>query len=106
MKNKDININLDLKHLGPQLLAATQKLSRYVGMFFFLLVAGVYGFVLFRISTLNNIQPSGDDVSAQAAATSIPKVDPKIVKQLETLKDNSVNVQTLFDEARQNPFQE
>lgn len=105
MKNKDINLN-DLKNIGPQLLAAAQKLSAYAGLLFFLLVAGVYGFVLFRINTLADIQPSEADISAQAPTTTIPKVDPRVVEQLESLKDNSVNVQTLFDEARANPFQE
>lgn len=102
MKNKDIN----LKNLAPQLLAAGQRLTRYAGIMFFLLIAGTYGFVLYRINSLAEIQPSEADVSAQAPAAPIPKVDPKVVRQLETLKDNSVNVQTLFDDARGNPFRE
>jgi hypothetical protein len=104
MKNQ--NINLDLKNLGPQLLGLAQKLNRYAGILFFILVAGVYGFVILRISTLSNVQPTTDDITTQASPVSIPKVDPKVVKQLEALKDNSSNVQTLFESARQNPFQE
>ncbi len=102
MKNKD----LDLKSLGPQALIALRKLNRYAGILFLLLVAAVYGFVLFRIDTLSNVQPNSDDVSAMSKSTSIPKIDPKVVMQLEALKDNSENVQTLFKQARGNPFQE
>lgn len=104
MKNK--NVDLDLKNLGPQLLGMLHKLGRYAGILFFLLVAGVYGFVILRISSLSNTQPSTDDVTVQAGSVSIPKVDPRVVKQLEALKDNSTSVHTLFEAARQNPFQE
>ena len=100
------NQNLNLKTLGPQLLAVAQKLNRYTGLFFFVLIAGIYGFVVLRINTLADVQPTSDDISAQAPAASIPKIDPKVVKQLETMKDNSVNVKTLFQDARNNPFQE
>lgn len=104
------NINIDFKNIGPQLIGMTknlaQRLGQYSGLLFFLLVSCVYGFVLVRISTLSNIQPGSADVGAQASSTTIPKVDPKIANQLEALKDNSVNVQTLFERARDNPFQE
>ncbi len=109
MKNTSIDLkNINLKTLGPLLLEALQKSSRYAGLMFFVLVAGVYGFVILRINTLSNIQPGADgtsSVSTEKPAT-IPKIDPKVVKQLETLKDNSVNVQTLFERARDNPFKE
>lgn len=105
--SKDINLkDLNLKSLGPQLMAAGKQLSRYAGILFFVLVAGVYGFVVLRINSLSSVQPSQDQVSTQAKATAIPKIDEKVVQQLESLKDNSENVQTLFDQARDNPFQE
>ncbi len=104
MKNKEIHI--DLKAVGPQLLRAAKSLNRYVAILFFVLISGVYGFVLLRINALSNIQPSGDTAVTQEKSASIQKIDPKVVKQLETLKDNSVNVQTLFEQARGNPFQE
>lgn len=105
--SKDINLqDLNLKALGPQLLAVGKQLSRYGGILFFVLVAGVYGFVILRISSLSNVQPSADQVTTQAKSTAVPKIDEKVVQQLEALEDNSVNVQTLFDQARDNPFQE
>lgn len=105
--SKDINLkDLNLKSLGPQLLDVAKKLGRYAGILFFVLVAGVYGFVVMRINSLSSLQPSSDQINTQSKAASIPKIDPKVVQQLESLKDNSVNVQTLFEQARDNPFQE
>ena len=102
MKSKELN----LKDLVPQLLAAARQLNRYAGIIILLVVAGIYGFVLLRINQLSNVQPSESDVSAQTASASVPKVDPHVAQQLQSMKDNSVNVKSLFDQARGNPFSE
>ncbi len=98
--------DIDLKALGPQLRKLATGSLRYTGIMFFVLVAGVYGFVLFRINTLSSAQPTDSDISAQTKTTAIPKIDPKVVQQIQDLKDNSTNVQTVFEQARDNPFQE
>jgi hypothetical protein len=102
-KKGEIHIDAaSLKQAGSRSLAA---LSRYAVILFFVLVAGVYGFVVLRINSLSNAQPSDSDVAAQSTATPVPRIDPKVAQQLQDLEDNSVNVQTLFEQARNNPFQ-
>ena len=102
-KAKKAELNLaTLKAYLPKIASA---FGRYGGIMFFLLVSAVYGFVILRINTLGDAQPDQSQVDALAKSASVPRIDPKIVKQLESLEDNSVNVQTLFDEARNNPFQ-
>lgn len=96
---------VSLKELRPLVGKAVILLSRYTAILFFLLVAAVYGFVIMQINTLANVQPSQSDIDAQSKTAPVPRVDPKIAEQLESLEDNSVNVQTLFDQARNNPFQ-
>lgn len=101
----DKKTDISLKQIKP-LLAKTAHLgSRYAAILFFLLVSAVYGFVLLRINTLVNAQPSQSDIDAQTTSTPVPRVDPKVAEQLQSLEDNSVNVQTLFNDARNNPFQ-
>lgn len=100
------NINLDLKNIGPQLLGILQKLNRYTPIFFFLFIAGIYGFVVFRVNTLSNIQPDSSVIEASAPSAKVPKIDPAVAKQLEAMKDNSVSVKTLFEKARNSPFAE
>ena len=97
---------IDLKAIGPMARNAANATLRYTGIMFFVLVAAVYGFVLFRINTLSTAQPTNDDISAQTKTTAVPNIDPKVVQQIQALKDNSSNVQTLFEQARNNPFQE
>lgn len=80
-------------------------LRRYRVIGFIVLVALLYGFLLTRINTLSNLEPTEEAVIEQVKAAKVPRIDDEIVQQLESLEDNSVSVQTLFNEARSNPFQ-
>jgi len=80
-------------------------LQHYSLLAFICLVAVLYGFVVWRINSLSHTEPSADAVSSQVKAARITHIDESVVKQLESLQDNSVSVQALFDEARSNPFQ-
>jgi hypothetical protein len=97
--------DLSLKQLQQMTSKALVVLSRYSAILFFLLITSVYSFVVLRINTLVNTQPSQSDIDAQSKTSSVPRVDPKVAEQLQKLQDNSVNVQTLFNQARNNPFQ-
>jgi hypothetical protein len=97
---------LDLKSLPQQLKLVFGAVSRYRVVAFLCFVALIYGFVLLRISTLSSVQPSADAVTVQHNPIKTARIDPDVVKQLQSLQDNSVSVRTLFDEARNNPFQE
>jgi hypothetical protein len=83
-----------------------KTLRRYAILLFLVFVAGLYGFVVLRVDTLNSAQPSADAVSSQVKAARVPHIDQSVVQQLQSLQDNSVSVQTLFDQARNNPFQQ
>ena len=104
-KKKKVELKLDKAALRKLAVRLLQLFSRFGGILFFLLIAIVYGFIIMRISALSNIQPSQSDIDAQTKSTPIPRIEPKIAGQLEQLEDNSVNVQTLFNQARNNPFE-
>jgi hypothetical protein len=94
--------DLNVSNLLPALKENARHVLRYAGIMFFCLVAGIYIFVLFRINTLASAQPTAEET----ASTTKLQVNRKIADQLLKLEDNSVNVQSLFDDARNNPFQE
>ncbi|HEV2403378.1 MAG TPA: hypothetical protein VGS08_04205 [Candidatus Saccharimonadales bacterium] len=72
---------------------------------FLLLVIAVYGYVAWRFQALNATQPSQKAIASQTSISQ-PHIDPVVVNKIKRLQDNSVSVQTLFDQARQDPFQE
>lgn len=96
---------LDTKSLTVKLTGLGRKLRPYRLPAFLLFVALLYGFLLLRINNLANTQPAQDTVTSQVKAAKLPHIDQTVVKQLHSLQDNSVSVQSLFDQARNNPFQ-
>ncbi len=99
MKAPDIN----LKEL---LQKTTASAHRYAVLAFLLFLLSVYGFLGWRIAYYSQREPDPTEVTAQMKTAGVPKVNPDAIRKIEQLKDNSVNVQTLFDQARENPFQE
>jgi len=82
-----------------------RKLTHYSVAFFLVFVVVLYGIVLLHIKSLNNTQPSEQSVSSQVKDANVPRIDQSVVKQIQSLQDNSGSVQSLFDQARNNPFQ-
>jgi hypothetical protein len=98
MKNVD-----NFKKQAARYLSVARKNAP--GIFILFLLA-IYGFLGWRIVGLLGAAPSDADVSSQLQTVGIPKVNPDVVSKMEQLKDNNVSVQTLFEDARKNPFQE
>lgn len=94
----------DPKALLKKIRVAARKVWRYKIVTFIIFIAVVYGYVIFQINTLTNAQPSDDAVSSQLSHVTSPKISQSAITQLQTLHDNSVNVQTLFPSDRQDPF--
>jgi len=82
------------------------SIKPYIAVLFFVIFAAAYGFIVLRINALSSQEVDSGAVSAKTQASAVPHIDAAAIKQLQTLKDNSVNVQTLFEQSRTNPFQE
>lgn len=96
--------SLDTKQLIPKALGYAQKIRPYSFVLFLIIVACLYGLVVTKINALVSAQPNDDAISGQVKAAKVPHFDQTVIKQLQSLQDNSVSVQALFDEARSNPF--
>lgn len=92
-----------LINLSTKLSKVLAPIARYRILLFIVLVAALYGYLVLQINQASNVQPSEDQEVVAVHHT--PRIDPHLVQQLQQLQDNSVSVQTLFNEARTNPFQ-
>jgi len=79
----------------------TRLYSARVGLFLLATIV-VFGFVGWQVWRAINIAPS----QSSGAVTASPKIDQATVDKIRSLQDSSVQVRSLFDEARRNPFQE
>lgn len=81
------------------------QLQHYRVLLFALLLIAIFGFLAYRIYLLAH--PASNQAAVDSKVTTVaPSIDPKVIHQLQSLQDNSVNVQALFDQARHNPFAE
>lgn len=96
----------DIQDLSEKIKSRFAGGKRYLPVLFGLLLFIIYGFLAYRVSTLNNAEPSPDDVTLQTKTVQVPSIDPKVISQLKNLQDNSVSVRALFNQARNNPFNE
>ena len=97
---------MNTQSLRNRLQQTLQPVLRMRLMLFILLLLALYGFIAWRISTLAAAEPDAAAVASKSSSTSKPNVDPTIVEKVEKLEDSSVNVQSLFNDARKNPFGE
>jgi hypothetical protein len=79
------------------------RLKLYV---FLSLVLIIYIFVGWKAVVSLNANPNLSAINKQSNNLSYPKIDPATLDKINQLQDNSVSVQSLFNQARQNPFQE
>ena len=93
-----------MNNLKHQIQNALKQIIRFRMPLFFALLAMVYGFIAWRVSELSNVPPQSNTTSQTVPAS--PHIDQATVNKIEQLQDNSVNVKALFDQARQNPFNE
>jgi len=100
------NINLDLKSIKPSLEKTLKRFSKHAAFVAVVTVLLVYMFLVWQISSLTSTEPSAEAESAALAETTIPRVNREAVEQIQSLEQNSTKIQSLFDQARNNPFQE
>ncbi len=96
------NLSKILEKIQPALAV----LKKYKSFIFFLILAIVCGFLVFKINTLNSKEPEDSAVADKLTKVTRPKINQEDIDKIQQLKDNSEQVKALFNKARSNPFQE
>jgi hypothetical protein len=99
-------MKLDLQNIKPILIKYLAFAKKYAVLIFVLVSLGVFGFLVFRIRTLASREPSEDVISEKSSKSQPINIDESAVKQVEQLQSANVDVKALFEQSRDNPFQE
>lgn len=99
-------MNLEVKYISAKIIPALQGLKKYLVFIFVITVLLVYGYLVFHINTLASQQPEEDAVTERLKTVQRPKIDEDALNKIEQLEDQNIQVQTLFQQARDNPFVE
>lgn len=83
-----------------------RRLEAYVPMFVFIIFAGMCGYIIWTSSQQALREPPEGAVLDQISSSSRPELDDKAAETLQNLEDQNIEVKTLFEESRNNPFAE
>ncbi len=99
-------MNLDIKQISAKIMPLIERLRRYAVLGFFVLIAFLFGFLILRISSYAQTEPSEDAVTEKLTTVQRPKIDQNALLKIQQLEDQNVEVKSLFERARDNPFSE
>ncbi|TXG77328.1 hypothetical protein E6P97_01995 [Patescibacteria group bacterium] len=94
----------------PSITQQLKPVIRFVGTYqrflFSMLILTLVTFMVFRINQLATLEPSDSAVEEKLQSVTRPKIDQAALDQIQKLQDQNVEVKSLFDDARRNPFSE
>lgn len=82
------------------------NVKKYHIAIFFTVVSLLLVFLIFRVNQLARIEPTEDQIQERIELTARPKVEPALIEKIQQLRDQNVQVEALFQQARENPFSE
>lgn len=98
--------DLELKDIPAKLAPLGAALKRYVALIFILAFLGIYGFLVVQINVLSQAEPDEDAVTERLSRVHQPKIDENVIEKIKQLQGQNVEVESLFKQARDNPFTE
>ncbi|HSX27286.1 MAG TPA: hypothetical protein VLG25_00720 [Patescibacteria group bacterium] len=81
-------------------------IKRYVAMIVILAFLGVYSYLTVHVNSLVQTEPSAAQLDDRVKTISKTKIDQSAVDNLLNLQEQNIEVKSLFDHARENPFNE
>ena len=100
--SQDINV----KQIGATAKKSLGRLKVYASFLAVIAILLIYSFLVFRVSTLSQAEPDEAAVAEKSNTIKRLRIDQNSVDKLDDLEDQNVGVQSLFEEARDNPFQD
>lgn len=99
-------MNLDIKKLIDLIKPIKKQVDEYKLWLISLVAVSLFGFVIYRINYFNGLSPSESAVDEKIKTLQRPRIDKSVVDKLEKLEHDNIQVQSLFNQARENPFTE
>lgn len=92
--------------LTQQLQPVQRFITRYRKFLFVMAVLVMAIFLVFRINQFSNTEPNQSAIDEQLKTVALPKFDQHVIDAIQKLQNQNIEVRSLFDKARQNPFNE
>jgi hypothetical protein len=80
-------------------------IARYAVILFIVFVALVFGFLTLRIANYSNHEPTEVQIEETLSSIKTVKLDEESIEKIEELQDRNINLESLFNNGRANPFE-
>src|SRR5579872_1905269 len=97
---------MKLDELKQQLKPFIKTVTKLRVVLFIALLVIIYVYLIIKAMSLDHAGPSSSALATDVKSQATPAIDQATLNKITQLQDNSVSVQALINEARQNPFQE
>lgn len=99
-------MNISIDSFSQKFAKLKKSLAHNSTFLYVLIVLVAYTFLVVRINILNRSEPTDEAVAEKLQSVQRPKLEPELLKKIQDLQDQNVEVQSLFKQARDNPFSE
>jgi hypothetical protein len=99
-------MKLDKTAILKQLSTVGEFIKRFRFVIAFAIFGALYAYILTQVSAINIKAPSEAQITDQVTTAPRTKVDPELAEKIKSLEEENVQVKTIFNEARKNPFDE
>ena len=99
MKQQSIN----LSEVTQSIISYARQHAVVICVALFSLLAG---YLLVLTNRLATTEPDQASISSQLSGVPRPKIDKNVVKTIESLEARNIDMQAIFNDARDNPFNE
>lgn len=96
----------NISNLLPQLKIVLSKIQQHLLLIAIIIFALLSGYILALTMQLSAAPPSEAAKTEEAKSVPRPRIEPSTVDTILSLEEQNVQVQSIFQEARDNPFTE
>ena len=99
-------MNIEINNIKKPFTKILSFLNKYRLEIFIIFTCLIFGYMIMKISFYSTQEPTQNAINEKIKTVKLPKIDENAVKNIEQLEDQNIEVQSLFNEARNNPFSE
>lgn len=99
-------MKLDKAAILNKLAVVIMFVKRFRFVIAFAVFSSMYAYILMQVNTISQQRPSEVKIAEKATSSPKTRVDEELVEQIASLEEQNVQVRTIFNEARKNPFSE
>ena len=88
-----------------QLTPIKTFITRYAVIIFVFSVVSVFAFLTLRIASYANMEPTTVQQDERMSSLTAVKLDENSINKIRQLQDRNINIESLFDNGRANPFE-